>query len=227
MLKTYLPYFIIALLIIILLAQRCDSSHRQSIDNSNLKAMSDSLHISRNSLGQEVVTTSVLTGSVNSLKSELKYTKDSAWQVINKLLDKNTDNVVYTSVVTSEDGKTKTTVSVDSNKLKKDSCKNYIYPVYKTSWSEKWSTGSITANKDSITRDIKVRNDFTIKQQWVSDGFLKPKVLKVTMTNISPLTATKEIKAFSATQPKANRLVWLGVGLAIGVFGFALIHLLP
>jgi len=58
---------------------------------------------------------------------------------------------------TSDNGSSISTTQWDTIKTDTGS---YASAVYKTDWDEEWSVGKIVATKDSITRDIKIKNDF-------------------------------------------------------------------
>jgi len=91
----------------------------------------------------------------------------------------------------------------------------FIYPIYSTDWAEKWSEGIITASRDSITRDIKVKNDYSFTIGKKSNGWFKKREVVVNMTNLNPNTATQELRSYNVKQaPKRfNLVVYAGVGV--------------
>lgn len=87
--------------------------------------------------------------------------------------------------------------------------------IYETSWANHWEEGYILASKDSIYRDIKIKNDYQITLGKVKNGWFKPKEYEVEVLNLNPNTKTKELRTFQI-QEKAKRLA-LGVQIGYGL----------
>lgn len=118
---------------------------------------------------------------------------------------------------TSEKGATATKISGGDTVKSGDTV--FIYPIYSTDWAEKWSEGIITASRDSITRDIKVKNDYSFTIGKKSNAWFKKREVVVNMTNLNPNTATKELRSYNVKQqPKRlNLVVYGGAGYQFGV----------
>lgn len=78
-----------------------------------------------------------------------------------------------------------------------------VFPTYKTEWNERWSQGSIIANKDSIYRDILVKNEYEITLGKQRNGWFKKREFEVQVLNKNPNTATNELRSFNVkVKPK-------------------------
>lgn len=132
------------------------------------------------------------------------------------------NTAVVAGVETESIGSTETTI-VKSDTVIKDSIV-YVYPVYESQWDNKWESGIIEASKDSVKRDIKVRNDFEITLGKVSNGWFKKKEYRVNMLNLNPNTVTRELRSFNVkSKPKRWALGFSGgYGFYNGGLGFYL-----
>jgi len=94
-----------------------------------------------------------------------------------------------------------------------------IYPNYSTTWSNSWEEGFINASRDSIFREIKIRNDYSFTIGKVSNGWFKKREVSVQMTNLNPNTVTRELRSYNVKQePKRlNFVVYGGAGYQFGV----------
>lgn len=126
--------------------------------------------------------------------------------------------VLGTSTV---DHGTSTTIVLSGDTVIQDSIV-YVYPVYTTDWNDKWSKGLIRAQRDSIHREIKVRNDFEITQGWEKQGFLKQKKAVVKVVNLNPNTETREMRSFVVEQ-KPHRI---SIGLG-AMYGYDIVNFKP
>ena len=113
---------------------------------------------------------------------------------------------------TSDSGTSVTTTSWDTIKTDTGSI---IHPVFKTDWDERWSRGNIIASKDSISRNIQVKNEFEFTQGLERQGFLKKRKSLVTIKNLNPNTVTTELKTFTVQAQKKRFSV--GIGAAYGL----------
>ena len=114
---------------------------------------------------------------------------------------------------TTESGSTATSVTNKGDTIQVDGV-DFVYPQYSTEWDEQWTSGLIIATKDSIFRDIKIRNEYEITQGRERLGFLKGKETVITIKNLNPYTETEELRTFRV---KENKRISFGVQLGVGV----------
>ncbi len=132
-------------------------------------------------------------------------------------------NVISAMVIankTMDSGKTKTMVSFPEKPKFKPGIK-YVYPEYKTSWSDQWSKGDIRATKDSIFRNFTVFNSFDITTSKQGGLFKKESVL-LSITNNNPHTETQQARSW-VIETKPNRGFWITAGAVLGIAGTVLI----
>jgi len=123
------------------------------------------------------------------------------------------------STVTSVSGSSETTVT-PTDTVVIDSVV-YVYPTYSTSWTDKWSSGTITATIDSISRVFKVTNDYTFTYGYGRWNPFKKRDLTVTMTNLNPNTTTTELRTFTVKQSEKRfgLALYAGYGMTATVNG--------
>lgn len=206
----YLQLAIISLMALFFNKSCNDSGNKQVV----IDAITDSLKVSKDKLGRQI-------GEITDLRvSNVKYLKDLANKDsdVQKLLNevkklKDAYNGILVSSNTSDNGSTITTVIEGDTVIVNDTV--YIYPTYKSEWDEKWSYGYIEARRDSIKRQVTLRNEFIVVQSYQREGFLKPKVGKATITNNNPNTVTTGLRTFSIDYPKSK--VNIGPSLNYGI----------
>jgi hypothetical protein len=95
----------------------------------------------------------------------------------------------------------------------------HVYPQYAVKWENEWERGIITASKDSVYRDITIKNKYEITLGKVKNGWFKKKYQEVKLLNLNPNTETKELRVFSVkTEPKRlNLSLQAGIGLTSGL----------
>lgn len=187
------------------------------------EAAQDTLQQTRNELNQQISSISLLQASNEKTFLKMK-TQDSTILALQKVVKDYKgilESATVLSVSTGETGKSATviekwqTIYTDTGEIR--------YPEYKTDWNEKWSIGEIVATKDSISRNIKIRNDFEITiGEERQGGWLSRKKPVVTVLNKNPNTITKELRTFTV-EPKKKRFS-IGVGAA---YGFDIVGLKP
>lgn len=219
-----LPYIVIAILALFLL-RKC----KESEDNADYKdlyeAAADTLHKTRNELGEEVTKTQLMFGEVENFK-KLVAGQDSTLKKLQAIVDKKTLFATILSTSTSNNGTSATNPITRGDTVYKDSL-IYIYPVYSTEWAERWSTGEITASKDSIKRSFKTINEFEVSGKYQKQGKwpFKKDVPVVEVKNKNPNTTTLELKSFALEPPKQRKLVKILVGAGIGFgLGYFVFH---
>jgi hypothetical protein len=180
---------------------------------------SDSLETYRNQNGELVAEIKSFDLSNEKELLALK-TQDKAIQRLQEVV-KGFEGKLAAAIIasgeTSDKGATATEISGGDTVKSGDTV--FIYPIYSTEWAEKWSEGIIKASRDSITRDIKIKNDYSFTLGKKSNGWFKKREVVVEMTNLNPNTVTKELRSYNVRQePKRlNLVVYGGAGYQFGV----------
>jgi len=212
---------IIVLLIIagILLFKSCSDNRGLKEQVALYEASQDTLIQTRNALGQEKTSTALMKAS--NKKAFLKMqSNDSTIIALQKVVKEYKGKLSVATVLvnsTNDNGTSATTTSYDTIKTDTGSI---IHPVFRTNWDERWSRGNIIASKDSITRDIQVRNEFEITQGKEKQGFLKKKKSLVTIKNLNPNTVTTELKTFTIQTQKKRFSVGIGAAYGLDITSF-------
>lgn len=210
--------FFLLLIIAILCFTQFKSCERQNGQQALIDSGKDTLVTSRNELGQERAQRKVMYGSYAALQLSAN-DKDSTIRKLVKLVNKKTISATIVNTETVVKGETKTEVVYE----KGDS----VFPTYKTSWTDRWSSGMIVAKKDSIIHNFISYNEFSIEQKFERQkgllGFLKTDNSSVIVTNENPNTSTKALASFSVKPPKQKRWIVFGLGvIAGGAFVFSI-----
>lgn len=97
----------------------------------------------------------------------------------------------------------------------------YVHSTYSDSWIDRWSIGNIVANKDSITRDIKILNEYEFTEGYSPWNPFKKRELKIQMKNLNPNTVTTELRTFSIKQSEKRFGIgpYAGYGINISPSG--------
>lgn len=200
---------IIAYSIIILLAFLLFRSCERTNTLQELQtALNDTLTQSRNKYNQQVSTISVLQTEREKDFLKLK-SKDSTVKALQKVVKDykgKLQSATVASTETTDMGKTVTVIKHDTVYI---DGKPELKPIYSTSWSERWSEGTIEAHYDTVYRSIKTKNEFTFTHGTKRNLFKKD-VLKVEMTNLNPNTVTTELRSYQVKVPKKRFSIGLG-----------------
>lgn len=208
--------FVILLLVIvgILLFRSCKGDINLKEQIGLYEATQDTLSQTRNKNGEQATSIALLKADRRKDLFKIK-TNDSTIIALQKVVKEYKGKLKSATVVgvsTNDNGSSSTTTDYDT--IYTDTGR-YVSPIYKTDWNERWSAGKIIATKDSISRDIKVKNDFEITiGEERQKGFFKKKKSLVTITNKNPNTITKELRTFSI-EPHKNKFS-IGVGVMYG-----------
>lgn len=189
----------------------------QRSTNALYLAAQDTLKLERNDKGQLKATISIMEG--RRKKDLLRFeTKDSTilWlKEIVKAYEGRLNSATAFTTVTTSFGTSSTNI-IGGDTVWKDSL-IFVYPTYETEWDDKWGRGSIIAKRESIFRDIKVRNEYEMTQGFEKQGFLKKKLLLVSIKNLNPNTEVLELRTYSINRNKGNRFgLDLNVSYGIG-----------
>lgn len=220
--RDYLVLILIGITILLSLLLFSKCGNYSELSNIN-ESINDTLSIERNKLNQEIATIKVL--QMQSEKDFLNLkVKDSTINWLQSTV-KNYKGRLNTAIVisntTTSKGASKTLISSKNDTIKIDSF-IYIMPVYQTSWINKWEKGSIIASKDSIFRNISMRNEFEIIQGEPKNGWFKKNEYLIQVKNLNPNTYTDELRSFNVyTKPKRFNL-----GIQVG-YGLSLINFKP
>ena len=169
-----------------------------------LVSANDTLTKTINKNGEEKASTDLLIGSYKDFKA-MHVADSSSIGKLQKLVDKLTISATYLSNVTEHSFVTPTQIILSGDTVKIDSI-TYVYPEYKTNYSNKWERFDVKANKDSFAINYKVFNEFDLVQAWKKNGLFKRKTPEVSILNLNPHTETKDLKSFTVTENKGNRL---------------------
>ena len=173
-------------------------------------AVNDDLYFAKNALGNEVATTKILEAEKRDL-IKLNADKDSTLKKLQQLVKKQ-KQVISATVFNTEIQSIGTagTVLIDTL-IDSLIC---IYPEYKTAYSDKWQTVSITANKDSINWKCTNKDEFHFVQKYKSNGLFKGKTAFVEVVNLNPNTTTTDLRTFII--PTEKKLPVFLKGTAVG-----------
>lgn len=207
-------YATIILILCVCLRNGCEETKRANTVTALLQASQDSLHKERNEKGQEKASTALLYSSLSDLK-KMHVSDSSALGKLQKMVDKLTISATYLSNVTSNSFSSGTQSVLPGDTIRIDSIL-YVYPEYKTSYSNRWENFIAKASKDSFNIDYKVFNEFELKQDWKKNGLFKRKTPEATILNLNPHTQTLEMKTFTIKEDKSNRIRDMLIGAAVG-----------
>lgn len=189
------------------------------ISKAMFDASQDSLHLSRNALGQQVAETKLMFGTISDLK-KLSSSKDSSIQKLIALVNKKTISATVVSNTTSNTVGSHTTIT-HTDTVRKDSL-IYIYPTYTLKpVVTKWDSIVGIASRDSFKVSYKVFNSFDITQEFekqkVAGSLFKKKVPVIKVLNLNPHTETRELKSFAVQTPKQKKGYIFASGVVIGL----------
>ena len=213
--------FAVTIIILALLLMRSRDQQRSA--QALYDATQDTLKVRTNALGQQTASISVLKAA--SKKQFLKFkTQDSTIVQLQDVVKEYKGKLATATVLsnaTADVGTTATTITKTDTVVVNNV--SYIYQTYDTKWDEKWSKGTIVATRDTITRDIKIKNEYEITQGEERQGLFKPRILTVNVKNLNPNTETEEFRTFTVDVPKKrfNFGVQGGYGLLIGANGLS------
>lgn len=204
----------VALILFIILQQKSCSKVKEQ--TALLIAYQDTVHQTKNALGQQISSIAVLQTSVHDLL-QLNAGKDSMLALLQQEVKANrkATAVIVAKIEALDKGSSSTTVTYNKEDTLKTDSGTYIYPTYSTQWDEKWSKGLITASRDSIYREITYNEEYSVLFKNKGNGLFKPKTYTVEWKNINPNANTTGLRSYSYTPKRKN--FYLGVGLGYGL----------
>lgn len=196
--------------------RQCEKKNEStSLHNST----QDSLITWRTRSGNQAASIATLTASSASTIRELR-SKDSSVQELQRILDslkrKNVRMAAHISSVTHDTGTTPVYV------MDYDTIKEKIWPVYHTTWNNRWTQGRILASHDSIERHITTFNEYDISTVQKRKNIFSKPYMETTILNKNPNTRTRAMRTFQI-ECSCNRWKWFGVGTAVGFGGAVLL----
>lgn len=210
--KIDLIFVLIMAIMAILLLRSCD---QQKSAKSLYEATQDTLSVRTNELGQQIASINALRASSAKDLLTLK-TKDSTIIRLQGVVKDYKGRISSATVISTESSDVGTTATIVSFPDSAESeTQTPLYPTYESVWDEQWSMGYIIANKDSISRKIRVKNEFDITVGWANKGLFKKKEFEVSVLNKNPNTVTTELQTFKVEVPKKR--FSLGVQAGYGV----------
>jgi len=218
--KKTIALLIAGVVIAFLLWKGCNSRTNYLETKGLYESSQDTLKTSRNKLGQQEAKITVMTASKKKDFLKMK-TDDSTITKLQGLVKEYGGKLAHASLMlnrTREQG-TDVTEIIEADTVFTDSA-TFIYPVYRSEWEEKWSSGFIVASKDSIQRSIVVKNEFNITQGYEKEGFFKPKKLIITVKNLNPNTSTSELRTFTVKKDKKKFSLGVGAMYGYGVLDY-------
>lgn len=202
---------IVSLVLMGLLMDTCNS-------NKNLKeinaSLNDTLVKTVDKLGRETATISNLEVENERMLMDLEI-KDTilVWmrEVVRDYSGKLQAAIVLSNR-TNSTGSTRTIVE-----YKTDSA----YPDYTTSWVNQWEEGKIVASRDSIFREIRIKNDYEITIGDRKNPWFKPKQSTVSIRNLNPNTLTQELRSVTIQERPKRLSLGLQVGYGLNSSGIS------
>lgn len=189
-----------------------NTSTSGNIDN---KALSDTLRTYRDKENKHVAEIKVLEGSIDDLKRQIT-TKDSTIIWLQSVVNRKTRSATVAGITTN--GSITTVPTIYYIPIPSDSGKcDTIYAEYRSHYEDEWITLNTIANRYSVKSDYAVRNKLEIVQEYRNNGLFKPKDFVVQIRNLNPHTETTELRSFSIPRRKPNRILWLMIGVGVGV----------
>jgi len=208
-------YTIIGILLIVLFWRGCANNATLQEKIGLYEALADTLKTTRNKNGQQTAKISLLQSSNKKAFLTIK-SNDTTIIKLQAIVSQYKGKLASATILGNETRETGTTVSTvlgGDTVIVGDTVK--IFAIYTSNWDEPWSIGSITASRDSIIRNIKVKNEYEITQGLEKQkGLFKKKKPTVSIKNLNPNTTTTELRTFQIKIPP-KRFAVMG-GLFIG-----------
>lgn len=197
----YILTVVLAAAVVVLLVFGCNQRKKNKETNAMYVAANDSLRFSKDSL-----TASISVISTAREKDFLKMqTNDETIKDLQKVVKTykgKLSQAIVASVDTKDTGATVTTVTDVDTVFRRVGDTVYVEtsPTYATDWIDKWSIGEIIANKDTIYRQIWVKNEFeiTIGKPRKYNPF-KKRVIEIQLKNNNPNAVVRTMRAYNKT----------------------------
>ncbi len=182
-----------------------------------VEALSNTMQVHRNNLGQEVAARRVIMASYKHLRAT--HAQDSS-EIgrLKKLVTRHTISATIVHTETADTLRGNTLVSYTpahgSNIVSaQDSC----HPVYTATITDVWSSHQVTATGSITTVQCLVKNEFDFTQEYKKQGRwpFRQQYPVVTATNKNPHTRTTEIISYAVPPPAKTGKT--GAAIASGI----------
>ena len=218
--QTLIPITLfVAAFLIILSIGRCHKSNQSTTEGTELSR-------SRDSLGKETIKFQSLVADYNELLT-MKSQGDSLLdEAIDELINTKNSHAIAIAKLKAQVNKTAPTIIIDTFPLeivRVDTFDNTIHitqrswPVYISSYSDKWVSYNTIANKDSTKVELKWNNQVEFKTYDERYGFLKLKKRTITeVSTASPYSTIEQMKSIvvERNEPRLAISAQIGYGLA-------------
>ncbi len=205
----------VCIILFILLNRSCEKVEDR---NEYISGLADTLEVSRNKLGQQTATIKSLEFENDKYFTKIQ-TNDSTIKWLQNVVKDYKGKLLSATV-----GSTTTIVSGSSETIYVNDTDVvyigdtvYVYPIYKSTFSNRWEQGFIQASKDSIHYDFKVSNKFELTLGEVRNKWFKPKEMEVSILNLNPNTVTNELRSFNIKQTPKRWGLGVGAGYGLGL----------
>lgn len=197
-----------ALLLCIIIIQIDSSSREDSSNESQVElfySLQDTIRYLRNRDGSNTAQIKLLEADKRSLGKVLA-AKDKR---LSELLKKGSTSSTVFETVTVHDTVTKVRIDTVNSK-----------PAFKEVSDNGWVRLDLELRDDSLRKSIIIKDSISVSFKKVPNGFLRRKKSVVEVTNHNPYVRVNNLRSFSVEERKANKLFWVGVGLAGGIILF-------
>lgn len=184
----------------------------------------DSLTHYKNKYGEEAAKRTALVGSVTELK-KMNAGKDSLLKVIQGRVSNLTMAITAYEIAASSEHTTPTTISFHKDTVAGDSiieiagrepC-DTVYPVYSSSYTDKWENYTIEAGKDSVRLKHTAFLYPIVEHRYKGRGIFHPPEIELHISDQNPNTKILDAQTFVISQKKQYKGIWLSVGVLGGI----------
>jgi hypothetical protein len=203
---------VLIIVLFILLFRSCE----KNIDTKQAyAAVNDSLHITRNKMGEQVASIQIIRTENKKQFLEL-HSKDSIIIALQGIV-RRTKNIQSAIIFNASTGSSVngSTVVHSRDTIRTDSVV-YVYPEYSLARHTKWDSVSVRSNKDSTHLEYKIFNNFEITTSYKRSGLFKGKTPVIDITNKNPYTETVALRAYEV-KCDCKRMPFFVAGLGIGL----------
>jgi len=208
---------IVAAFVFVLLMQHQKMKARLNEQTNLIVSLNDSLVTVTNRDSSQTATISVL--QTQNIKDFLTIaTKDGQIKRLQDLVEANKSKLTKgsTATIVSTETKIKSTnptIVTPRDTVEKESI-IYLYPQYISDINlGRWVTGEVVANRDSISVNLEIENDYDIIIGESGKFLSWKKKPFVEITNHNPYTKTKVLRAYKVASPIKRRA---GIGVFVG-----------
>jgi hypothetical protein len=189
--------------VVLVTTQIKSCTKQENLAQANLE-LSDSLHHSRNKLGEMVTSTAVIQLENKAFRTQIK-TKDSNIIELQKIAKKYKSDLIAATTLTiktTEKGTDTNVTSIPKDTMKRDNI-TYIYPEYSDTIRKPWGLLlMVKMSQHKLDYNIEMLNRMTIVTRYQRKHFLAVKEPVIDITTNNPNTGVEELKSYRPTPPK-------------------------